>query len=286
MSERRVIRAGDAELCVETIGDAAHPAVLLISGMAASMDWWDDELCGRLAGAGRHVIRYDHRDTGQSTSYPAGAPGYSGRELTTDAVAVLDGLGVPRAHVVGVSMGGAIAQELGAEFPDRVLSLTLIGTSPVDRGDAALPPPVPRLAAQFTDPPPEPDWADREAAIEAIVQAERDYAGSIPADEPRLRALAGRVYDRTRDMAATQRNHAAAEDDEHEHGDRLAAIAAPTLVLHGTEDPLFPLGHGEALAARIPGARLIVLEGMGHQVPPPELWDVVVPALVAHTAAQ
>jgi pimeloyl-ACP methyl ester carboxylesterase len=285
MSEQRMIRAGDAELCVETFGELGDPAILLISGAAASMDWWDDELCRRLAGEGRHVVRYDHRDTGRSTSYPAGAPGYTGSDLATDAVAVLDGLGVRRAHLVGISMGGALAQQLGADFPDRILSLTLISTSPVDPVDAELPPMADHLKAKFENPPPEPDWTDREAVIAYMIQGERDYAGSIPHDEARLRALAGRAYDRTRDMAASQQNHFATSEEE-TGGDRLGRIAVPTLVLHGTEDPLFPLGHGEALAGSITGARLVALEGMGHQVPPPQLWDVVVAALVAHTADQ
>ena len=250
------------------------------------MDWWEDELCRRLAGEGRHVIRYDHRDTGQSTSYPAGAPGYTGRDLTTDAVAVLDGLGLQRAHVAGISMGGGIAQELGVEFPDRVLSLTLMSTSPVGPVGAELPPVADHLKVKFADPPPDPDWADREAVIEYMVQGERDYAGSIPADEARLRALAGRVYDRTRDVAASQKNHYALGGGDDHGATRLRAIAVPTLVLHGTEDPLFPLAHGDALARAIPGARLVALEGMGHQVPPPELWDVFVRALVEHTAAR
>ena len=286
MTGQRMIRAGDAELCVETFGEPGDPPILLIAGMNASMDWWDDELCRRLAGEGRHVIRYDHRDTGQSTCYPAGAPGYTGQDVTTDAVAVLDGLGIPRAHVAGISMGGGIAQELGAQFPDRILSLTLMSTSPMDSVDAELPPMADHLKAQFADPPPDPDWTDREAVIDHIVRVERGYAGSIPPDEARLRALAGRAYDRTRDMAASQQNHAAMDQGDGHAADRLGTITAPTLVLHGTEDPLFPLGHGEALAGAIPGARLIALAGMGHQVPPPELWDVFVPALVAHTAAR
>ena len=280
-----MIRAGDAELCVETFGDPGDPAILLISGATASMDWWDDELCRRLADAGRHVIRYDHRDTGRSTSYPPGRPGYTGQDLTTDAIAVLDGLGVPRAHVAGISMGGGIGQELGLEFPDRILSLTLMSTSPVSPVDADLPGMADHLRTQFADPPPDPDWADREAVIEHVIAAERAYAGSIPPDDARIRAIAGRAYERTRDVAASQRNHFALDQGEPAER-RLETIAAPTLVLHGTRDPLFPLGHGEALARAIPGARLIALEGMGHQVPPPELWDVFVPALVAHTAAQ
>ncbi|HEV8153247.1 MAG TPA: alpha/beta fold hydrolase, partial [Solirubrobacteraceae bacterium] len=108
--EQQMVNAGGgAELCVETTGDPGAPPILLIAGASSSMDYWDEELCRRLAGRGRRVVRYDHRDTGRSTSYPAGAPGYTGADLTTDALAVLDGLGLDRAHLVGLSMGGGIA---------------------------------------------------------------------------------------------------------------------------------------------------------------------------------
>ncbi len=126
----RVISVDGIDLCVETFGDSNDAAVLLISGLGASMDWWHTEFCAQLAEAGRHVIRYDHRDTGRSTSYAAGEPKYTGADLTADALRVLDGLGIDRAHLVGVSAGGGIAQELAAEHAHRVLSITLIATSP------------------------------------------------------------------------------------------------------------------------------------------------------------
>jgi pimeloyl-ACP methyl ester carboxylesterase len=130
----RMVKANGVELCVETFGDPGDPAVLLISGATGSMDWWEDEFCHRLACGERYVIRYDHRDTGRSASYPAGAPGYTGTDLVTDAVGLLDTLGVARAHLVGVSMGGGIAQQAALDHPDRVASLTLIANSPISTG--------------------------------------------------------------------------------------------------------------------------------------------------------
>jgi pimeloyl-ACP methyl ester carboxylesterase len=115
---------------VETFGDAGAPAILLISGAAASMDWWDAEFCRRLAAGGRFVIRYDHRDTGRSVGYPPGAPGYTGADLVGDAVGLIDALAGGRAHVVGLSMGGGIAQYLAIHHGDRVATLTLMSTSP------------------------------------------------------------------------------------------------------------------------------------------------------------
>src|SRR6266540_1958073 len=128
--EPTIVHANGAELCVETFGEQSDPAVLLIMGAGASMDWWEDEFCERLAAGSRYVIRYDHRDTGQSISYPPGAPGYTGGELVADAVGVLDALDVRRAHVVGQSMGGALAQVMALDHPRRVASLTLVATSP------------------------------------------------------------------------------------------------------------------------------------------------------------
>jgi pimeloyl-ACP methyl ester carboxylesterase len=284
MGEQLVTTDG-VELCLETFGDPADPAVLLISGLAASMDWWDVELCERLAGHGRFVVRYDHRDTGRSESSPAGKPSYTGDDLVADPLRVLDALGIARAHAVGISMGGGIAQHLAAQHPERLDSITLISTTAAGaRADrTSLPEMEPRIAATFHDPAPEPAWDDRAAVVEYLVENERPFAGSLGFDEDRVRRVAEAVVDRTRDIAASQVNHWAVEGSE--FGFRLADIDVPTLVLHGTADPLFPFGHGEALAAEIRGAALVPLEGMGHQTPPPELWDVVVPAIARHTAA-
>jgi pimeloyl-ACP methyl ester carboxylesterase len=182
-------------------------------------------------------------------------------------------------------MGGGIAQQLAAHHPDRLLSLTLISTSPAGerRDKRDLPPPAPRAAAAFADPPSEPGWDDRDAVVDYLVESERPFAGSLGFDEERVRRVARVVVDRSRDIAASVTNHLLLAG-ESEHPFRLADIGVRTLVLHGTDDPMFPLAHGEALAAEIPDATLVPLEGMGHQVPPPVLWDVVVPALLAHTA--
>jgi pimeloyl-ACP methyl ester carboxylesterase len=112
-----IVRAKEIELCVQTYGDAAGPTILLIHGLAAAMDFWDDELCRRLANGPRHVVRYDHRDTGRSTCYPPGAPGYTGGDLADDALAILTALGVQRAHLVGQSMGAALAQLIDLNHP-------------------------------------------------------------------------------------------------------------------------------------------------------------------------
>ncbi len=270
------------ELHVETMGDPADPALLLIAGMGGPLDWWDDEFCRRLAMGGRFVVRYDHRDTGESVSYPVGRPGYTGAELLTDAVGVLDALGVRRAHLVGISMGGALAQRIAIDHPDRVASLVLISTTFAFPDDgAALPPPTEEVRAYFAAPLVPPDWSDQAAVVEFLVEMQRLYMTQF--DEEAVRKTAERVVGRTRNMAASMTNHRVLEDGS---APPSGPPAVPTLVIHGTADPLFPLPHGEALARAIPGADLLPLPGVGHQLPPPVSWPAVVPAILRHTSGR
>ncbi len=267
------------ELHVESIGDhGAHP-LLLLGGATWSKDWWDDGLCAAFVSSGYRVVRFDQRDTGESTAYPTGEPGYTGADLVTDAVAVLDRLGVPRAHVAGLSMGGGIAQQLAARYRQRVASLTLISTSPVDPAVHGLPGPAPEIRRLSTEQAAAPDWTDRAAAIEHIVDGERPYAGPGNFDENRVRAIAAQVVDRTRNPSSMLTNHflVAGGDETTSAPSDLAGI--PTLVVHGTADPLFPLEHGRALARAIPGARLLELVDVGHQLPPPHTWDPLIAAM-------
>jgi len=211
-------------------------------------------------------------------------------EDEADALGVLDAYGVQTAHLVGLSMGGGIAQDIALRCPDRVESLTLICTSPAvpgDPGSPALPPPAEHIQALFAAPPPDPDWSDREAVIQWFLNTEKAFAGSIPADDNRIRAIAGQAYDRTTNMAASQNHWRLGGEvlDADPAPRSLAEITAPALILHGTEDPLFPYPHGEALAARIPDARLVPLEGGGHQMPAPEVWDTVITEILRHTSS-
>jgi pimeloyl-ACP methyl ester carboxylesterase len=275
----RMIEANGAELCSEAFGRPTDPPILLVMGIGASMLWWEEGFCRMLAEGGRFVIRYDHRDTGRSVTYPPGRPGYTGADLTADAAGVLDAYEIEAAHLVGVSAGGGIAQELALDHPERVLTLVLISTSLAVSTDRRLPPPseeFTRFAAAV-----EVDWSDSESVVEYLVEYSRMLAGGQRTfDERALRELARRDVERARDFAAA-RNHDLLPDDERSHMP-LSSISAPTLVIHGTADPMFPIEHGEALASEIPGARLLRLEGAGHGVDRVDR-EVVVEAILDHT---
>ena len=277
-----IVNANGVDLCVETFGDPADPAILLIHGTGSSMLSWDGELCERLAAGRRFVIRYDSRDAGHSVTYEPGAPRYALRDLVADVVGLLDRFGLARAHLVGMSGGASIAQLVALDHRDRVASLTLASSTPGLPGDETrdLPAPSQELGA-----PPQPDWADRAAVIDYLVEAERPYAArSRPFDEAAMRDLAGRVFDRSADIAASLTNPFIVDSDDRWR-ERLGELAAPTLVIHGTEDPLFPFGHARALAEEIPAAELLALEHTGHEYFPRATWDVVVPAILRHTSS-
>ena len=282
-SAEHMVNTGGVELCVQSFGDPDDPAILLIAGGASSMLHWAEEFCERLAAGRRFVIRYDHRDTGRSVSYPPGAPQYTGRDLAEDAIRVLDAFGVARAHVVGISMGGALGQSLAIHHPARVASLTLSSTSPVGAraDDPDLPPASAEVMAEFGAVS-EPDWSDRSAVMEYLVTQERLCTSkSRPVAEEFIRELARRTVDRAVSIASMNNHFLLATGDDLARR-RLAGITAPTLVIHGTEDPVFPIAHGAALAGDIPGARLLELEQTGHELPP-AVWDTVVPAILEHS---
>ena len=275
----RMIEANGVALCTESFGEPADAAILLVMGIGGSMLWWQEDFCRMIAGGRRFVIRYDHRDTGRSMTYDPGHPGYNGADLIADAVGVLDAYGLAAAHIVGVSAGGAFAQLLALDFADRVLSLVLISTTPATPGDRGLPPPTKEFGRFVTTA--EVDWSDPDSVVEYLVGYSRVLNGNERHfDETASREFVRHDIERASNFAGAQ-NHDAIADD-HRSREPLSSIKVPTLVIHGTADPMFPFEHGEALAEEIPGATLLRLDGAGHGVDTAD-WEIIVAAILEHT---
>ena len=279
--QARDIETNGVSLHCEAIGDRADPAVLLIMGAMSSGVWWPEELCRGLADRGRYVIRYDHRDTGRSTSYAPGEASYTVEDLADDAVGVLDGYELERAHLVGMSLGGYLSQLIAVKHPSRVLTLTLIASERLALADPELPamdPSVVEYHARAAD----LDWSDRDAVVAYQVGAWRVTSGSAHAfDEPAIRAMAEADFDRTPSLLTTF-NHATLGDAAG-WVDRLDEIDVPALVIHGTEDPVLPYAHALALEAALPAATLLPLEGTGHELHRAD-WPAILDAVEQHTA--
>lgn len=279
-----LLPVGDVELCVHTVGSPTDIPLLLIGTTIAT---WDDGFVERLTG--RFVIRYDLRDTGRSTTVDPDSPSYTLRDLVTDAVGVLDRLGILRAHVVGIATGGFIAQLLALDHPARVASLVLIGTRPVAPGpvDADLPEHSSAIMAHFDGSPPV-DWTDQASILDGAVATARVFSASPRFDAAEAHVHAAGILDRSGPHPASARNSLrgtvfAELDCTPRWRERLPEITAPTLVVHGAADPFFPLGNGSALAEEISGATLLVLDGVGAELPG-RVHAEVASAVLAHTA--
>jgi pimeloyl-ACP methyl ester carboxylesterase len=277
----RVARPDGAEIAAELIGEARHPAVLLVAGGESSMDWWRPEFCQLIVDRGLCVVRYDQRGMGETTLGPPGTRRDGLSVAVDDALAVLDAAGAADAHWVGFSAGGWVAQLAALDHPERVRALTLVSTSPtMFEPDADLPGATPRMQEAWARSRPEPDWSNPDAVVEYHVDIDRDYAGD-EFDEAHDRAI---WTDTVRRSPGMRRDEGGADvvEDAPRWRERLGRIRVPTTVVHGTADPVFPIGNAEALARDIPEARLVPLPGGGHELPP-TAWRAVVEA-VAGTA--
>ena len=278
-------RANGIVLEYETFGDPETPPLLLIMGLGAQMTTWDDEFCAQLANRGFHVIRYDNRDVGLSTwmedaGYPDMASAFSGDpqaaytldDMAGDAAELLDSLDIRAAHIVGASMGGFIAQLVAINHPERVLSLTSIMSGPGGHDEVA---PKPEGAAILMVSPPD----SREEQIEQAMSFRRVLLGSRdPFDEAHERARATRSIDRAYYPPGVGRQLLAVLAAK-SRVERLKEVRVPTLVIHGVDDVLVPVENGRLVAAAVPGARLIEVEGMGHDLPR-RVWPQVLDAIV------
>jgi pimeloyl-ACP methyl ester carboxylesterase len=288
--DERFIDVGHVELCYETFGDPGDPAMLLIMGLGTQMIGWHEDFCRELVDRGFFVIRYDNRDSGRSTHFDSMPPptpwqivrrripnpAYTLTDMANDAAGLLDALRIDAAHVVGASMGGMIAQTLAARHPRRVLSLTSImsNTGSPWSGQAAM-----RLWPVFLRRP----KAGKDAFVERIVTVfEAIGSPGFATDHEWLREMAGLSFDRGANEASTARQLAGVLASGNRTAE-LRRIAAPTLVVHGKDDRLIRRSGGRATARAIPGARLLLIEGMGHDLPR-GAWPRIIDAMVENAA--
>ena len=261
-------RNGECELWYETFGDRSDPTLLMVNGLGSQSSNYQDAWCDMFAAEGLFVIRFDNRDVGLSTSF-AGAPvGEAGNayllgDMAADAIAVLDAEGIDRAHVMGLSMGGMIVQTLAVEHPHRLLSMTSVmsATGEPEFGQSA-----PEAFAQLTAPP----ATDRESHVQRWIDGLRIWGSPEFFDEDRLRADAERSFDRAFTPDGTTRQFLAIRASA-QRAHLLREVTVPTLVMHGSADTLITPSGGERTAELIPGARFVLVEGMGHDYPP-QLW--------------
>jgi pimeloyl-ACP methyl ester carboxylesterase len=278
---------GPVTLCYETFGDESDPAILLIMGLGTQMVAWRDDFCRELVDRGFFVIRYDNRDCGKSTSMEGRPPNL--RELTTrriknppyrledmadDAIGLLDHLGIQKAHIVGASMGGMIAQHVAMRYPGRVLSLASIMST---TGGRLVGQPKMAVLPLFLSRP----SGGKEEYIERAIKLFRAVGSKRLFDEDYVRESASLGWDRGVNMAGTGRQLAAITADR-SRKKRLQRIKAPTVVIHGKDDRLINPSGGRATAKAIPGARLVMVDDMGHDLPQP-VWRKIIDAIVDNT---
>jgi len=264
------VSANGIEIEYETFGDPKAQPMLLIGGLGSQLLSWDEDFCALLAGHGFHVIRFDNRDSGLSTWVD---DAYTLDDMAADAAGLLDALGIPAAHVVGASMGGFIAQLVALNHPDRVLTLTSIMSGP--NGDDQVQPTTQGSGVLMA---PAPDT--REERIAIGVWARQALLGPAdPFDEPQERARVTRAVDRAYHPAGFGRQLGAVLVARGRL-ERLGSVSVPTLVIHGDADILVPVENGRRVAAAVPGARLMEIEGMGHDLPR-RVWSQVADAIAS-----
>jgi pimeloyl-ACP methyl ester carboxylesterase len=294
-SPPQLAKTNGIEICYDVFGSPDAEPLLLIMGLSAQMVLWDDEFCQQLAARGFRVIRFDNRDIGQSSKLTGGKritgmdilklrlfgilpqATYKLIDMAKDTTGLMDALGIRSAHIVGASMGGMIAQEIAINFPDRIRSLTSIMSS---TGNLKLPPAKREATALLMAPPPKTkdEYIARFAQTWKILRQ-----GSFPQDEAKDRDRAERCYARGLNPAGVGRQLRAILASGARNA-ALASVKVPTLVIHGTVDPLVRPEAGKDTAASIPGAKLVLVENMGHAIPIP-MWPQVIGAIAEHAHA-
>ncbi len=270
--QEKAIEANGVSLYTESLGELDSPAVLMVMGATASLVWWPDGLCQTLARSGCRVIRYDHRDTGRSTTLPPGECNYSLEDMVSDLWAVADGHALDRFHLVGMSLGGLLSQIAALQQPERIISLTLIATEPLDGCDREVAPISPEFLQHFARMS-ELDWSDPSAVTEFMVESARLCSG--PGGQFSHAETIERVQRELARSASIRSafNHSTVSGGEAYVG-RMTEITAPTLVLQGEVDPIVALANAECLRDRLPNAKLHILRSVGHELPTSRLPEI------------
>jgi len=287
----RNVQVGGLTLWTDSIGDPSDPCILLVMAAYWQGIAWPQEFCDRLAENGFFVIRYDHRDTGLSSVIDYDQHPYTLADMAGDAIGVLDAYGIEQAHLVGASMGGMIVQECLLAHPERVSRATSMMSTPLSASYAAgtspesLPGPDQTAWAAFATVPGPGANPSHDEYTDGWTDFSRGVAGSAtPFDEEYVRGMHSESYRRATQPAAVW-NHLKATAATPDRTEKLAGVRTPTLVIHGTEDHVIPIPHGHATAEAIPGAELVVIEGLGHQFDPAAL-DLVTQPLLRHATAE
>lgn len=269
----QLVKIQGGAVAAQHFGSRGDPALLLIMGATASMLGWPDALCVSLADEGFFVIRFDHRDTGRSSAFPPGKATYAVEDMANDVLAVMDHYELKTAHLIGMSLGGYIAQMIALEHPGRVDSLILVSAEPLGWDGPELPHISQSILDHFSALS-SLDWSDRSAVKEFLLEIDRLSAGTgRPFDEVGAGARIEQVLDRT-NSPASMFNHSTLSVQKDWTG-RFRAISCPVLVIHGADDPVLPIDNGRAIAEGINGAELMVLNGVGHEIPPDRAPEIV-----------
>jgi pimeloyl-ACP methyl ester carboxylesterase len=270
--KEKIIKTTDLELYTESFGGENNPAILLLAGATVSMLYWDAQLCQKLADKGFFVIRYDNRDVGQSTCYEPGSTPYNIVDLTNDAILILDGYGIDKAHFTGMSLGGLIAQIASIKYPDRVETLTLFSTGPWGDSDPTIPEMDTRIL-DFHAKAESVDWKNENSVLVYMIELAELMSGRKRIDQRRVEKLIKAEFKRARNYLSIM-NHGALQGGE-AYYNRLHEISQPTLIIHGTDDLIWHYRHSAFLLEKIKDSKLISLEGTGHELHF-EDWDTII----------
>ena len=272
-SDMKIVQIRGIEIATQTFGSPSDPAILLIMGATASMLGWPDELCAGLARQGFFVIRFDHRDTGHSTTVPPGMAEYSVEDMAEDVLGIMDAYNLDKATLMGMSLGGFIAQMVALTHPERVRSVVLVSSEPLGWDGGELPHISQEFLSHFRKLS-TLDWSNHDAVVNFLLASDKlSHGTGQPFDEATARSRVENVIANT-DNPASMFNHASVSTEMDWTG-RFREIACPTLVIHGEDDPILPVENGRAIASGIDGSELVILHGVGHELPAASLPEII-----------